>query len=163
MKTSIIKSLTKEQFNNYIQESNGYADCLRRMGYNNPGQGTSFLTLKKYIKMYNSDTSHFLKQTEAATIKNKIDLQDILVENSTYTNNQSLKRRLIKEGLLKYECSKCGNTGIWNNKPLTLQLEHINGNHKDNRIENLTLLCPNCHSQTETYGVGNYGDNSLVG
>lgn len=63
----------------------------------------------------------------------------------------SLKRRLINEKKLNYKCALCGNTGGWNNKKLVLQLDHINGDHKDNRIENLRLLCPNCHSQTETF------------
>jgi Zn finger protein HypA/HybF involved in hydrogenase expression len=56
----------------------------------------------------------------------------------------------IKEGLLIYKCYKCG-IDSWNDEPINLQLEHINGNHFDNRLENLTLLCPNCHSQTKTF------------
>jgi hypothetical protein len=56
----------------------------------------------------------------------------------------------IKEWLLIYKCYKCG-IDSWNDEPIELQLEHINGNHFDNRLENLTLLCPNCHSQTKTF------------
>lgn len=52
---------------------------------------------------------------------------------------------------MEYRCSICGNTGEWNSKKLVLQLDHINGIHNDNRIENLRLLCPNCHSQTDTF------------
>lgn len=50
-------------------------------------------------------------------------------------------------------CAECGISGDWNGKPLTLQLDHINGKHSDNRIENLRILCPNCHSQTSTWGM----------
>ena len=50
----------------------------------------------------------------------------------------------------RYECSQCG-ISEWNNKPLTLELEHKNGNNRDNRVENLCLICPNCHSQTDTF------------
>ena len=82
----------------------------------------------------------------------KTPMEDILVENSTYKNTSRLKERLINEHYLEYKCACCGNTGEWLNKPLVLQLDHINGNHQDNRIENLRLLCPNCHTQTETYG-----------
>lgn len=56
-----------------------------------------------------------------------------------------LKEKVIKNKLLKYECSECG-ISMWRNKPLILQLDHINGDNRDNRIENLRLLCPNCHS-----------------
>lgn len=62
-----------------------------------------------------------------------------------------LKQILIRENILDNKCYSCGVQDIWNNKPIVLQLEHINGNNLDNRIKNLTLLCPNCHSQTSTY------------
>lgn len=83
--------------------------------------------------------------------KNTIPLEQILVENSTYLNRAGIKQKLYKADLLKEECYKCGLGPIWNDKPITLQLEHINGVFNDNRIENLSILCPNCHSQTETF------------
>ena len=73
-----------------------------------------------------------------------------LFAKSSNVSTVSLKKRLIDAKLLEYRCSKCGITE-WQGEPLTLQLDHINGNHTDNRIENLRLLCPNCHSQTHTY------------
>jgi len=80
----------------------------------------------------------------------KIPLEQILNVGSTY-NRLSLKRRLIEESLLEKQCYECGITSKWNGKPLCLQLDHINGIANDNRVENLRLLCPNCHSQTETF------------
>lgn len=62
-----------------------------------------------------------------------------------------VRRRLLKEGLLPYSCNECGLDGIWNGKTLVLQVDHRNGDTCDNRLENLRLLCPNCHSQTPTY------------
>lgn len=66
-----------------------------------------------------------------------------------------LNKRLRKDNLMPYSCGICGNTGIWNNKPLTLQVDHINGMPNDNRIENLRWLCPNCHAQTSTWAGKN--------
>jgi len=79
-------------------------------------------------------------------------LEQILVENSTYACTHRLKLRLIKDGLLEEACAKCGNRGEWMATPLSLHLDHVNGRGNDHRIENLRLLCPNCHSQTESYG-----------
>lgn len=78
----------------------------------------------------------------------------MLVENSK-TNRGSLKKRLIKAGLLKTECYECKLGTVWNGKNLVLVIDHINGVHNDNRIENLRLLCPNCNSQTETFSGKN--------
>ena len=82
-------------------------------------------------------------------------MEDILIENSPYHNIYRLKLRLLKEHLLEYKCGICGNKGEWNGFPLTLQLDHINGIHTDHRLENLRFLCPNCHSQTETFSGKN--------
>lgn len=67
------------------------------------------------------------------------------------------KRRVIRKNLIPYICAGCGNTGKWNNKPLSLHLEHKNGDPNDHRLENLEFDCPNCHSQTETYAGKNKG------
>jgi Zn finger protein HypA/HybF involved in hydrogenase expression len=82
---------------------------------------------------------------------NEIPLELVLVENLNY-GRCHLKRRLISLGLLNYYCAnpECGLTE-WLGKPISLQLDHINGVNNDNRLENLRLLCPNCHSQTDTY------------
>ena len=63
----------------------------------------------------------------------------------------NFKNKLINQGILKNECYKCGSGPIYNNKPLNLHLDHINGNHSDNTLENLRILCPNCHSQTDNF------------
>jgi DNA-binding transcriptional ArsR family regulator len=69
-------------------------------------------------------------------------------------NRRHLKRRLVQAGLLLALCAQCGIT-TWRGRPLALELHHINGDGQDNRLENLTLLCPNCHSQTDSWGGRN--------
>ena len=66
----------------------------------------------------------------------------------------NLKRRLIADGLKEPRCERCG-IDAWLGEPLTLALHHINGDNRDDRLENLTLLCPNCHSQTENFAGRN--------
>lgn len=77
--------------------------------------------------------------------------KEIFVENSTYANKGQLKVWAIKLGFLENKCYVCGMGPEWNNMPLTLQLDHINGRNNDNRPENLRIVCPNCHTQTPTY------------
>jgi 5-methylcytosine-specific restriction endonuclease McrA len=74
---------------------------------------------------------------------------EIFVENSVYSN-EMVKQRIVNNQLLDYQCSKCG-IDVWCNETIVLELDHINGNNRDNRLENLRYLCPNCHSQTDTY------------
>lgn len=85
-----------------------------------------------------------------------IPLSDLLQEGKKF-GGQKLKGKLIAAGLKKDECEVCGQLPIWNSKPLVLQLDHINGVHTDNRLENLRVICGHCHSQTSTFAGRNIG------
>jgi hypothetical protein len=108
----------------------------------------NYTTLRKYINLYDIDTSHFVDAKQQP--KNKIPLQDILGGLHPSYKTYALKVRLIKENILKNECSICSITE-YNNKPISLELDHINGVNDDHQLSNLRILCPNCHSQTDTY------------
>ena len=81
-------------------------------------------------------------------------IETYLTINST-TNRGHLKKRLLKEGYLENKCAVCGQLPEWNGKSLTLELDHINGLSNDNRLENLRIICPHCHSQTDNYAGKN--------
>jgi len=84
----------------------------------------------------------------------KLDLNEILNGEHPQYQTYKLKQRLINVGLKSNKCEECG-VAEWNGKQLNIQLDHINGNSHDHRLENLRMLCPNCHSQTETYSGKN--------
>lgn len=81
----------------------------------------------------------------------KKSLTELLVKNSSVKNRTHLKHRLINEGYLKNECLHCGIGPIWKGSKMTLEMDHINGDNTDNRLENLRILCLHCHSQTPTF------------
>lgn len=139
----------KEQLEEAVKNSFCIGEVLKRLklsyGTNN------YALINKAIKEYNIDISHFIPGGKKRHIPNyTVELVDILIINSSYNNSGNLKKRLLKAGVLKNECYVCG-LKEWMNKPIVCQLDHINGMHDDNRLENLRLLCPNCHSQTDTF------------
>lgn len=149
MAKSKIDLVPEEEFRQLINTSYSYTEVLKKLSMSH---GTSSVNIiKRRCSLLNISCEHF-QHNKYTTYHAPYELKDILVENSPYTNNPKLKQRLLDNNLLTYECAICHNPGTWQNKPLTLQLDHINGNHKDNRLENLRLLCPNCHTQTDTYG-----------
>ena len=151
MRISKVYQVDDETFRQIISNSSSYSECLRKLGLSTNG-GSSTDILKKRIEELNCSVEHFGQVSNPNYCKHEMD--DILVEHSSYANISSLKRRIINAGLLEYKCAICGLTE-WNGKPLSLQLDHINGIHDDHRLENLRFLCPNCHSQTETYSGKN--------
>lgn len=138
--------MEKEYLQKLVNESKSLSEVLRKM--NKAVSGTSVKMLKETLISLDICFNHL---TNYPRKNKKYELNDILIENSIYQPSK-LKRRLIECGLKKDVCEICGQTNEWNGKHLTLQLDHINGNHYDNRLENLRIVCPNCHTQTDTFG-----------
>lgn len=134
-----------------VSTSQSIAQVLRSLGLN--ATGGNYKSIQIHIERLALSTAHFKGQgwNRGRSNPHGIPLSEILVEGSTYRNTSTLKGRLIKAGMLVDQCDECGIGSQWNGRPLKLQLDHINGKNRDHRIENLRVLCPNCHSQTDTF------------
>ena len=147
---------TKEEYEEAAKKSLSIAQMCRELGIK--PIGGNYRVIHQKIKEYNLDISHFTGKAwnqgdRYRQINKPKDLEEILKEDSNYQSFK-LKNRLLKEGLKEHKCESCNNTE-WLGEPISLELHHINGNPNDNRLENLQLLCPNCHSYTDTYRAKN--------
>lgn len=144
---------TKEILQEAVKQSKSVANVLRFLGLNVTGGGHAHIS--KMIKNYEIDTSHFTGQNwnKGQVFENKRKHADEIFNFSAdrRQNAKYLVRALLEIGR-PYQCEICGNNGIWNNMPLTLQVDHIDGDWKNNKPENLRFMCANCHSQTSTFG-----------
>ena len=120
--------------------------------------GWNYRRVHRQVARDRLDTSHWLGQGylkgQSHAFSKSTPLSEILVEHSTYSNAVHLKRRLVSASLLRPACYECG-IAEWRGRKLALHLDHINGIRDDQRLQNLRLLCPNCHSLTETYSGRN--------
>lgn len=157
--TNKIYELTDEQFANTIKNSTNISEVLFKLGYSVAGNSWGFAQVRKRMADLNLDQSMFKgKSAMAAKLQSmKLSAKDLLKPNCKHNRNIT-RRYIISNELLPYKCAICG-LSEWNGKTLSLELDHINGINNDNRLENLRFLCPNCHSQTTTYGSRNQQRN----
>lgn len=124
-----------EQIQRYYDEGHSVRECIRAYGFSS------------------ASWSDAVKRGAIVARPSATPMSELLV-SGTYRGRTNLKARLVKEGLKEHRCEQCG-LCEWRDKPITMALHHINGDRLDNRLENLELLCPNCHSQTSNYAGRN--------
>lgn len=157
---------TKEKLEPIVKESFSIAEVIKKLGIK--WSGGQQQNIKRWINVYELDTSHFLGQKANQGEKHKGGLSkkhwsEILIKTSSCNRRVAsvmLRRALIESGR-DYKCENCNNTGSWCDKDLRLQINHKDMNWSNNDKENLQFLCPNCHSQTSGWS-GSKGETSLT-
>jgi len=142
-------SYSEQELRDAVKSSGSLRQVLQKL--NIVAAGGNYETTKRRISRYGIDTSHFHGQlwSKGKSLGSRRPIEEYLVEGKLVQSHK-LKLRLIIEGLKQHKCECCGITE-WNGQPTPIELDHIDGNRYNNTIENLRILCPNCHAQTDTY------------
>lgn len=143
---SLLDNFSSKEFIFIVKSSFSYADLAKRLGYKS-FSGDLLETIKKKMISFGLSSNDFKPIKDREKISRT--KENILCENSTCTQS-TLRKFIINNLLLDYVCQICGQEPYWNNKKLTLILDHINGINNDNRLKNLRFVCPNCNQQLET-------------
>ncbi|WP_405908355.1 MULTISPECIES: HNH endonuclease [unclassified Streptomyces] len=146
---------TREILESVVAVSTSVNEVLRRLGLDSVGGHHT--NIARRIKGYGLDTSHFTPVARTERMRHnqrRRSAGEILIEHSSphakRTPSSRLKRAMSELGIDE-RCALCGIDPVWLGEPLPLEVDHIDGNWRNNRVENLRLLCPNCHSTTDTY------------
>lgn len=146
------KKWTKEQLENAVFSSTSIRQVLSKL--NLKEAGGNYKQISKYIEFFEIDNTHFTgklwSKGRKLEGKPRIPITEVLVKNSNY-QSYKLKRRLLNLGIKKQQCEECGWSKIASDGRIPLELHHKNGDSRDNTLENLEILCPNCHSLRPNY------------
>jgi hypothetical protein len=150
-----------EQYREAVRLARSMADALRLLGV--VPEGGNYRVLHSAIKRLDLDTSHFAGQSwsRGASAPHRVRPIDDYLSNEYPIQSNRLRRRLIKDGVLKRRCSGC-KLDSWLDQPIPLELDHVDGNHMNNALDNLRLLCPNCHALTSTFRGKNKRSASAI-
>ena len=145
------KIYTLQQLEDSILKNTSWRATAFDLGLNGDG-GSNTKTLRKLPIRNNFDYSHYLGRGSNKNTKpwNHVPVEKYL-KKGIIVKSGRLKVKLIEAGLIEDKCSKCGLGTVWNNEPIVLELDHIDGDKSNNLLENLRVICPNCHSQTPTF------------
>lgn len=143
---------TQEILQDAVSKSKSVAQVLRNLGLKIAGGTHSHIVRR--LKKFQIDTSHFTGQghLKGCQSNNRLTADEVFSQSFDRRPNASRLRRALIESGVKYRCVKCKNEGVWNGEPLTLHVDHKDGDWQNNQRENLRFMCPNCHSQTKTFG-----------
>lgn len=140
-----MKIVTSSELQKIVENAQSKADICRALDLQ--PKGANYSKIDKLLAEHNIIwNKNYIPWNKGKCYKSQqhLNIEEILIENSPHRNTNSLKKRLIKLGLKEAKCEICGYTE-------SIELHHINGNPTDNRLENLQILCPNCHSKTNNY------------
>ena len=140
---ALIDKYSEQELRKIVNNSYSMKEVIDKLGYSTHS-GNNHITVKKRLVKYNIDTSHF-KSTSPVKRTN----ENVFINNST-ASQHTLRQWYLKNNFSEYKCLICGLLPIWNDKELTLILDHINGEKRDDRLENLRWVCPNCNQQLDT-------------
>lgn len=153
-KNSVFFTIPDDEFASIVASSHNIAECLRKLlGKHDVEQGAHYRRFHERVKALGLSIDHFDPWADNGKFT-AIPDEELFVANST-SRRTTVRKRILQKKLLEYTCSACGVGDSWQGRKLSLYLDHINGVNNDHRLENLRFLCPNCHSQTSTFGAKN--------
>ena len=155
------RNFTQQEIEQYVKESYSFAALANNLGYS-VKTGSYLKAMKLMVRELNLDVSHFTGQ---GWLSGKTHESDKYIPFNEYIKGENvqtnkIRKKLLKEGLKEHICECCKNT-LWNNMPIPLEVHHKDGNKENNNIENLQLLCPNCHALTDNYKGRNTSKHKL--